>query len=137
MSRVVLDCSVTLSWCFEDQADSTSDALLDALDETEAIAPAIWPLELANALLVAERHGRLSAADGSRFLQLVGGLPILVEDLTFSRATGAVLATARQTKLSSYDAAYLELAMRTGASLATRDRGLRRAARRLGVELYA
>jgi predicted nucleic acid-binding protein len=137
MKRVVLDCSVTMAWCFEDQADAMTDRLLDSLDETQSLVPSIWPLEVANVLLVAERHGRLSAADSSRYLDLLGALPILVEDLSFARATGAVLAAAHQTTISSYDAAYLELAMRADASLATRDRSLRTAARRVGVTLFS
>ena len=137
MRRLVLDCSVAMAWCFEDQANAMTDRVLNALEEHEGIVPSIWPLEVANVLLVAERHAKLTDADSARFLDLLGALPILVEEVPFSRATGAVLSTARRAKLSSYDAAYLELAMRAGAVLATRDRGLRRAARAAGVELFA
>ena len=137
MKRLVLDCSVTMAWCFEDQADRLSDRVLRSLEDHEAMVPSVWALEGANVLLVAERHQRLREADSARFLELLRGLPILVEEVTFPQATGAILSTGRSAKLSSYDAAYLELAMRTGASLATRDRGLRRAARRSGVELFS
>lgn len=137
MRPVVLDCSVTMAWCFEDQADSMTDRVLDSLDERDALVPSIWPLEVANVLLVAERHARLTEADSARFVDLLGALPILVEDVSFTRATGPVLAAARQAELSSYDSAYLELAMRAGALLATRDHRLGRAARQAGVELFA
>lgn len=137
MNDVVLDCSAAMAWCFADQADPMSDKLLDSLDKTRILVPSIWPLEVANVLLVAERHQRLNLADSTQFLDLVSTLPILVEDVGYSRATGAVLSVARETGLSSYDAAYLELAMRAGATLASRDRGLRRAAHRAGVELFA
>ena len=122
MRRVALDCSVTMAWCFEDQADSMSEKLLDGFGDSEAVVPAIWPLEVADVLVVAERHGRLSAADSTRFLEVLRRLPILVEDASLPRAAEAVLSTARQTGLSSYDAAYLELAMRAGVPLASRDR---------------
>ncbi len=137
MRPVVLDCSVTMAWCFEDQADPMTDRVLDSLDEREGLVPCIWPLEVANVLLVAERHARLAEADSARFLDLLGALPILVEEVSLAGATGAVLSAARQVELSSYDAAYLELAMRSGALLATRDQSLGRAARQAGVELFA
>ena len=114
-----------------------TDRVLDSLDEHEGLVPSIWPLEVANVLIVAERHARLTEADSARFVDLLGALPISVKNVAFSRATGAVLSTARKGRLSSYDASYLELAMRTGAALATRDRGLRRAAGEAGVELFS
>lgn len=137
MRPVVLDCSVTMAWCFEDQADPMTDRVLDSLDQREGLVPCIWPLEVANVLLVAERHARLAEADSAWFLDLLAALPILVEDVSLAGATGAVLSAARQVELSSYDAAYLELAMRSGALLATRDQSLGRAARQAGVELFA
>jgi predicted nucleic acid-binding protein len=135
MTRIVLDCSMTMSWCFEDEADQESDRVLDVLSDAEALVPSIWALEVANVLLVAERRSRLSPAESSRFLELVGALPILVEDVPFDRATSQVLAVARSTGLSAYDASYLELAMRTDSPLATRDDRLKTACRATGVEL--
>jgi len=135
--RFVLDCSMTMSWCFEDEADAAADAVPDCLIDSEARGPSIWPLEVANVLLVAERRGRLRAADSARFLQLLGGLPVTVEETDRPRAHGSVLELARRTGLSSHDAAYLELAMRLGAPLATRDQGVRAAAVAEGVPLLA
>lgn len=136
MSSIVLDCSVTMAWCFEDECDRYADAVLDALASGDALAPSIWPFEVANALLVAERRKRLKEADSARFLELLRGLPILVEEPVSDRVLGSVLAAGRQWGLSSYDAAYLELAMRTGAALATRDADLRAACRKSGVKVY-
>jgi predicted nucleic acid-binding protein len=136
VTRFVLDCSMTMAWCFEDEADAAADVVLDSLVDSEAWAPSIWPLEVANVLLVAERRGRLRPADSARFLQLLGGLPVTVEEPSRPRVQGPVLELARRTGLSSYDATYLELAMRLGAPLATRDRALRAAAIADGVPLH-
>ena len=137
MNPFVLDCSVTMAWCFNDECDAYSDAVLDALKSTEALVPGIWPLEVANVLLVAERRKRLEQAASTRFLELLGALPIVVEESTRQRAFGPVLAAGREHGLSSYDAAYLELAMRHGLALASRDAKLRAACDQSGVELVA
>jgi predicted nucleic acid-binding protein len=100
------------------------------------MVPAIWPLEVGNVLLAAERQTRLKEADSARFITLLGALPIVVEEFTHERALGAVLSVGREYDLSSYDAAYLELAMRTGTPLATRDSALRTACAKSGVALF-
>lgn len=131
----VLDCSVTMAWCFEDEGDPGSDAVLDRLGEVDAVVPALWPLEVANVLLVAERRGRLTASDSSRFTALLGALPISVDRGLDAPVVPGLLAVAREYGLTAYDAAYLELAMRLGLPLATRDSELMGAARRAGVAL--
>ena len=135
--RFVLDCSVTMAWCFEDEAGADADAALTALMGGAALAPSIWPLEVVSVLLVAERRGRLAHADAVRFLDLLRGLPVAVVETTFDVASRSVHALARRYGLSAYDAAYLDLAMREDARLATRDRALRRAATAAGVGLLA
>ena len=122
-----------MAWCFEDEASEATDAVLDRLNDDEAVVPAIWPLEVANVLLVAERRGRVSEAQASRFLELLAQLPIDVDDSPVDMA--AVVATGRRHTLSSYDASYLALAERLGAGLATLDQPLTNAARRAGVQL--
>jgi predicted nucleic acid-binding protein len=136
MNPLVLDCSVTMAWCFEDECDALADAVLDAVTEVEAWVPSLWPIEVANVLLVAERRGRLSPADSARFIELVGGLPITVDDRAHERALGPVLSTGREFDISAYDASYLELAMRLGGSLATRDDRLRTACTTAGIPLF-
>jgi predicted nucleic acid-binding protein len=131
----VLDASVAMVWCFEDEDAQYADRTLELLDADVAVAPAVWPLEVANAVLSSERRGRLSAADAARFVELVGALPITVENAGLTRALGAVLDVGRAYGLTSYDAAYLELAMRRGLPLATLDEGLATTAGRAGVGL--
>jgi predicted nucleic acid-binding protein len=133
LSALVVDASAVLAWCFEDEAGPEADALIERVAEEGALAPAHWPLELANALVMAERRSRLSQADSAAFLARVTLLPISIEPMNAARAFADVLAIARKERLTSYDAAYLELAMRHGLPLATKDAALRQAADRLGV----
>lgn len=133
---LVLDCSVAMSWCFEEEAGDYADRVLDALEEGEAFVPSVWPLEVANVLVVAERRGRLKVGESARFLELLQSLPIFVEEVSLPRATGAVLSLARELDLSVYDASYLELAMRSGLALATHDQALAKAADAAGVPRF-
>lgn len=135
MKGFVVDCSITMSWCFEDEADSYADSVLELLADSEAIVPSVWPLEVANVLLVAERRKRLSEAASAQFITLMNELPITVDQDTSRRALNEIRFIARQQGLSSYDAAYLELAMREGVALATKDDKLRKAARKCGAKL--
>jgi predicted nucleic acid-binding protein len=134
--RLVIDNSVVMAWCFRDVGDGYADAVLDSLVDIEALVPGIWPLELANVLVAAERRGRLKETDSTRFLALLAELPLRVVQESPKRVTGEILALARATGLSSYDASYLDLAMREGEPLATLDQGLRKAAVKVGVELF-
>lgn len=133
MSGLVLDCSVAVSWCFEDEASPETDALLERVRDEGALVPALWHLELGNVLIQAERRKRLSAADTTTRLELIADMPIVTDEETSARALREVLTLARAEALTTYDAAYLELAMRKGLPLATRDRALARAAKRAGV----
>jgi predicted nucleic acid-binding protein len=135
MARFVLDNSIVMAWCFEDESSAMADAVLEQLQTKLAIVPAIWPLEVGNALLVAERRGRLSEADSAHFLTMLSALPIQSEIETRQRAMSDILFLAREHKLSSYDASYLDLAMREGVPLATLDKGLKRAANQCHVSL--
>ena len=136
MSRLVIDCSVTMAWCFEDECDAYADSSLAALASAEARVPSVWSLEVANVLLVAERRDRIAPADSTRFVQLLAELPIVVEHDDRRRTQGAVLDLARRTGLSVYDASYLDLAMRLGVPLATRDDQRREAATAHRVQLF-
>ena len=129
----VVDNSVVMAWCFEDEAGKYADAVLERLTVAEAMVPAIWPLEVGNVLLVAERQRRLRRADSERFIALLRQLPIVVEPEDARRALGDVMALARDVGLSTYDASYLNVALRHGLPIATMDRDLRKAARRCHV----
>jgi predicted nucleic acid-binding protein len=132
----VLDASVTLAWCFPDESTSDTEAILDSLTEgTTAITPAIWPFEVANALLVSERRKRITLAQVTSVLQRIADLPISVDPVRTERAFGATLLLAREQQLTEYDAAYMELALREGLPIATLDDRLRRAAQKVGVPL--
>lgn len=135
MSRFVLGGSTTLSWCFEDESDASSLEVLERLVRDEALVPAIWPLEIANALLVGERRKRITSAKARTFLSHLAALPIVVEPVDLPRAFADVFALGKKHALSSYDAAYLELAVRASLPLATLDGGLRKAAKTAGVRL--
>lgn len=133
---LVVDASIALSWCFEDEASALSDAVLQRLEQTPAVAPAVWPLEVANGLRSAERRGRLDEHSIPTATQLLMTLPIAVEDVTgLEGAIRRILPLARSLGLSAYDAAYLDLATRRGLPLATADEQLARAAKAAGVEL--
>lgn len=133
MSRFVLDASVALAWCFDDESTKETNGLVDQARDYGACVPSLWHLELTNVLLQAERRGRITPADIAVRLRLLGALPIETDTETHLRATRETLILARAERLTAYDASYLELAMRRGLPLATRDRDLRAAAKRLGV----
>ena len=127
----VVDASVTLAWCFEDEATPQTEAILDRLSDDAAVVPSLWELEVSNVLLAGERRGRLTESQSARFVALLAQLPILV--YTASVDMGAVLAAGRHNALTAYDAAYLVLAEREGVPLATLDARLRAAAHAVGV----
>ena len=133
MNRFVLDNSLTLSWYFADERGPYSVATLQALDDGEAAVPPLWPYQVANGLLIGERRGRITPTDTGRILALLAALPIRIDTVAHERARQEVLELARREGLTSYDAAYLELAMREGLPLATLDRHLQEAAARVGV----
>ena len=133
----VLDASVALTWCFESETDHFTDAVLDSLAESAAVVPAVWPLEICNALVVAEHGGYLDQAASVRFLNLLRQLSIQVEQESPQRMFGEILLLAREQQLSTYDASYLDLAMRSGLPLASQDSALLQAAGRCGVENYS
>jgi predicted nucleic acid-binding protein len=131
----VIDASVALAWCFDDETSAAADAVLDRLGRGSALAPAHWPLEIANALRTAERRGRLGAAELPRLRALLAALPIEIAPLELTTAVFGVLETARTYDLTAYDAAYLDLAAVRGLPLATVDDRLRAACVRAGVEV--
>jgi predicted nucleic acid-binding protein len=136
VNRFVLDASVAASWFFEDEGGEYAATVLESLREWHAIVPSLWPLEVANVLLTAERRRRCSEAEAIRFLELLESLPIVTDEDTPGHALHGSYQLAREYGLSAYDAAYLELAMRLGAPLATLDRQLAEAATMAGVVIF-
>ena len=132
----VLDCSVTMTWLFEHEATKDTDELLGKLSGPEkAIVAQHWALEVGNVLLGAERSKKKTPADTTLFLHLLSKLAIESDVHTEYHATTTTLALGRRHQLSSYDAAYLELAMRLGLPLASLDRNLRKAAQAEGISV--
>ena len=129
----VLDNSVALTWCFEDERTPATAALLEQVGEFGAQAPMLWPLEALNGLLVAERRGRLDASRRQRLAGFLRALPITLDVDTASQAWTETARLAERFGLSAYDAAYLELAQRRDLPLASLDRALRAAATVLGL----
>ena len=130
----VLDCSITLAWYFKDEADPYADAVQDSLTTREAIVPSLWPFEVANALLVGERRQRATEAQTTTWLSLLRTLPIRIDHESTARTWTDTLHLARSQNLTAYDAAYLELALRQNASLATLDGKLKAAAAKVGIK---
>jgi len=132
----VVDNSVVMSWCFQDQANDYADRVLGQLMDATAYVPSVWPLEVVNVLLAAERRSYISEADSVRFINLLSQLPILVQQEGPEKGMKDLLALARAHELSSYDASYLDLAMKKGLPLATLDKKLRRAAKAAKLPLF-
>jgi len=122
----VLDASIAACWAFDDEDHPTAAMALQRIRADEARVPAIWWFEVRNALIVQERHGRISAADTAAFLRLLTQLGVTVDR---SPEEAGVLALARDRRLTVYDASYLELARRERCALATLDTDLAAAAR--------
>ncbi len=132
MSGLVVDASIVMAWLFDDEEDSRADEVLELLVEDGALVPHLWHLETRNALLVAERSGRLSTEGVNERLDALMDLPIQTDR---EPNLQSAFDLARTHELSFYDALYLELAKREGADLATLDRSLNRAAVAEGMRL--
>jgi predicted nucleic acid-binding protein len=132
----VLDCSVTMSWCFLDEVDAYAETVLRACADHRALVPQIWPVEVANALVTGQRRNRLQPAERLRFVRILQALKIEVKQVDRQRIFEAVVDAALANQLSAYDACYLELAMREGLPLASLDSKLNTAARSLGVKEF-
>jgi predicted nucleic acid-binding protein len=132
----VLDCSVTLAWYFKDEANAYANAVRRSLSRARAVVPALWPLEVANILILGERRQRSTEAEAAKWLRYLQRLPIHPDDETAARAWSDILHIARLYDLSAYDAAYLELAIRLGVPLASLDDNLKAKAASAGVDEY-
>jgi predicted nucleic acid-binding protein len=127
---------VALAWYFEDESSEYADLVLAHIRTDGALVPAVWPLEIANSLIVAERRKRLSSSSVERGLGIMSDLPITIATNTIEDAFGSCVSLARSHDLSAYDATYLTLAVTHDLPLATEDRKLRRVATRIGVPLF-
>ena len=130
----VIDNSIALAWCFEDEHTQSVMDLLDSVAETGAFAPSLWPLEALNGLLMAERRKRVDARR-RRLAGFLHALPNTLDTETADQAWTATVRLAERHRLSVYGAAYLELAQRRKLPLATLDQDLIKAVKALGITL--
>jgi len=138
LKALVIDGSTALGFLLKDEQDSGAMVALEAIEKGVAtFVPAHCRIEAANGLLMAERRNRLTQSDVAEAVSLLDALPLATDTETAAKAGSDTIALARQYGLSLYDAAYLELAMRRGASLATNDIELAKAARAAGVTLLS
>ena len=135
MTELVIDASVALAWCFGDERTEATVSLLERLQTDAAAVPNLWHLEVANGLALAERRGRITRAESAELIALLERIEIVVDGETPVRAFTRVLDLAREERLTAYDASYLELAMRLGLPLASKDADLCDAAERLDVSV--
>ena len=125
MSALVLDASVTCDWLLDDELDPRAMRAAERVSEDGALVPQLWHLEVRNALVTAERSGRLTGQGLADRLRALHRLPVITDT---EPDLDAVVALARSHRISAYDAVYLELARRRRAALATLDAGLVEAA---------
>ena len=139
MTTFVLDNSVAMRWLLASNKVSDqryAESVLRSLANAEAVVPNLWHLEAANVLLSAANRKELEISAIERFTVQLENLPITVDTLTANQVFGHTMSLAKAYRLSSYDAAYLELALRESLPLATLDKGLLKAARRSDIEIY-
>jgi len=136
VSRFVVDASVVLTWCFPDENSALTQKVAQMFKQGDsAIAPSFWPHEVLNALLVGERRKRISTVLVRTFLTDVGALPITLQEVPAEAVFDRIQALSRAHGLTTYDAAYLDLAQANALPLATLDEDLIRACSKTGVEL--
>jgi predicted nucleic acid-binding protein len=131
----VADCSIAMAWLFHEEATPKTAVLLNRLATERALVPTWWFIEITNVLAMAERKRRITPAQSDAFIADLSKLGIERDDEAADRAFTNILALCRTHRLTSYDAIYLELAIRRSLPLATLDEDLRKTAKKLGVGL--
>lgn len=134
--KFVLDCSVTMAWCFEDETNPYTEWVLDSLLKGyEAIVPPLWKLEVVNVLLLAIRKNRINSLIANNFKNTLTQLPITIEENASMRVFDTVFELAKELNLSAYDAAYFELALREKLPIATQDLAIIKAAQKQKITI--
>lgn len=132
---LVLDASLAMSWALPDEASTYSDAVLAKVAASGALVPGLWPHEMANGLLMAQKRGRYTTAQRMAFVEELLRLPIEVETSGARAILDGQATLAERYGLTAYDAAYLDLALRHGIALATQDKAMKAAADKAGVPI--
>ena len=139
MESFILDCSMTMAWCFDDEATPETRTLLASMKEKHAIVPSLWSLEVSNTLIVAERRNRITKETTRKIIAYLRELPIEIDHTisNYSSDYGLtdIIELGWKYKLSAYDATYLDLAIREKLPLATLDKSLKSAAKELNLLL--
>lgn len=132
---LIVDCSMAMAWCFADEGNEETARVQNRLIAESAVVPAHWFLEVTNVLALAEKRKRISAADATQFVNLLKAFDIQADQDISTRAFDHILPLCRSYALTSYDAAYLDLAIRRQLPIASLDDDLRRAAVSLGLQV--
>ena len=136
MSRFVIDASIVLAWCFSDENAPLAQHVATMFKRGDtAVAPAFWPHEVLNALLVGEKRKRISKALVRSFLDDLAALPVVLEQFPAGVVFDRIQRLSREHSLTAYDAAYLDLALHHHLSLATLDEDLRQGCKKTSVQL--
>ena len=139
MTAFILDNSVAMRWLLTSNKASDqkyAESVLKSMVDAEAVVPNLWHLEAANVLLGAINRQDVEIAEVERFTVQLENLLITVDTLTANQVFGHTMSLAKAYRLSCYDAAYLELALREGLPFATLDKDLLKAARKSDIEIY-
>jgi predicted nucleic acid-binding protein len=132
---LVLDASVTISWCIEEERNKATEAILDSFAQgSNALVPSLWVWEVSNVLLMAQRAGKLDSVRRHQQIALLRKLPISIDEDAHKQAWNDTTTLASTHNLTIYDASYLELALRQGLPLGTLDKNLRKAAKEIGIK---
>jgi predicted nucleic acid-binding protein len=131
----VIDCSLAMTWLFKEEATAETRKLLKRLESETAIVPAWWYLEVTNVIALSERKGRVTQTETQEFIEEIAKLDIEIDAESPERAFAHILPFCRSYQLTSYDAMYLDLALRRQLPLGTLDEPLRKAAKKAGVKL--
>lgn len=137
--RLVLDASMALAWIFERsnaKEAASANRVLSLLSDAETVVPALWHTEITNALLVAERRKIVTEAQVLDYLNRLSNLPIMIDSLMIANRRDLIMVLAREYGLTTYDATYLDLALRSNAILATFDNLLANAMHKAGGEVF-
>jgi predicted nucleic acid-binding protein len=135
LTGIVIDASVALAWCFPDEASEYADGVLVALEGRAILVPALWSVEITNAVLMAERRKQVKQPEIRRFVELLDALTVIMDSLSVTESVSNILPIAREYGLSAYDAAYLDVAVRHAVPLATLDSALQKGGRKAGIEI--
>jgi predicted nucleic acid-binding protein len=133
---IIVDASVALSWLFADEFSEAAHDLFEQAGEQGVLVPSHWPLEIVNGALMGERRGRVLPSAIERWAEQIGNIDAVIDTQPMTWAFDALMPLCRTHRLTSYDAAYLELSARSRTVLATFDGRLAQAAREIGVAVY-